>query len=106
MSNRPHGYARYRLDGGRCDICVAAVSEYNKIRSAGLADGTWQPFTSAEATVEHIRSLYAAGMSDRQIAVAAGVSHRRVYSLRTTADPALIKVRPATEAAILSVVRS
>jgi hypothetical protein len=58
---RPHGYARYRLDGCRCYTCGWAVSVYERDRAAQIAAGTWRVPTGPVR--EHLRALRAAGMA-------------------------------------------
>lgn len=107
MSTRPHGYARYRLDGCRCYVCGYAVSQYNENRDKAIIAGTWQPWVDAEPVRVHIRHLQSCSMGLRAIAAAAGVDRKRLQSIlngrpeRGTAPQE--KVRPALAAAILAV---
>ncbi|MFB4320645.1 hypothetical protein [Actinomadura sp. 21ATH] len=107
---RPHGYARYRLDGCRCYTCAAAVHAYDQHRARAIAYGTWHPFVDAEPARAHVRALLAAGLGTRSIAAAAGVPRQSIqYLLRGRprgggpAQPPPERIRPATAAAILSV---
>lgn len=107
MSNRPHGYARYRLDGCRCYVCGYAVSKYNENRTKAIIAGAWKPWTDAEPVRTHIRFLQSCDMGLRAIAAAAGVNRKRLqYTLNgrpergTGPQP---KVRPALASAVLAV---
>lgn len=71
-AERPHGYARYKLDGCRCNVCGFAVSEYTRLRRNAIRTGTWR--VDAELVRTHVRSLMAAGMGRRRIAAVAAVS--------------------------------
>ena len=80
-TNRPHGYARYRLDGCRCYTCGYAVSQYDAARARAIAYGTWQPFVDAEPVRQHIMRLQDAGLGLRTIAEHCGVSRQRLQSI-------------------------
>jgi transcriptional regulator with XRE-family HTH domain len=107
MSDRSHGYARYRLDGCRCYVCGYAVSKYNENRDKAIVAGTWQPWVSAEPVRVHLRHLQSCGMGLRAIAAAAGVDRKRLQSIlngrpeRGTGPQE--KLRPALAAAVLAV---
>lgn len=107
MSNRPHGYARYRLDGCRCYVCAYARSQYDDNRTRALIAGTWQPWVSAEPVRTHIRHLQSCSMGLRAIAAAAGVDRKRLQAIlngrpeRGTGPQET--VRPAIAAAVLAV---
>lgn len=107
MTEREHGYARYRLDGCRCYVCGYARSEYEERRQRAIAYGTWQPYIDAEPVRQHIRDLQACGLGLRRIADAAGVDRKRLQAVlngrseRGTGPQA--KIRPALAAAILAV---
>lgn len=107
MSNRPHGYARYRLDGCRCYTCAYARSQYDDNRNRAIAYGTWQPWTDAEPVRTHIRTLQACGMGTRAIASAAHIGRMRLVVIVNgrieRGTPPQEKVRPAIAAAILAV---
>lgn len=83
MSTRPHGYARYKLDGCRCYTCGAAASAYNMNRERAIAYGRWQPYVDAEPVREHIRALQSCGLGLRRIADAAGVDRKRLQAIIT-----------------------
>jgi hypothetical protein len=107
MSTRPHGYARYKLDGCRCYICGWAVAQYNDARERAMRRGTWQPYVDAAPARDHVLRLKESGVGDRTIAAAAGLDRKRVRELlhgrpeRDTPPPA--QVRPATALALLAV---
>ncbi|GAB2714603.1 hypothetical protein [Streptomyces bullii] len=104
---RPHGYARYRLDGCRCYVCGWAVAQYNDARDHAMRRGTWQPWTSAELVRVHLRNLQDCGMGLRRIAALAGVDRKRLQAvLRGRPErgtPPQEKVRPALAASVLAV---
>lgn len=107
MSDRPHGYARYKLDGCRCNACGWAVSQYNNARDHAIRRGTWQPWTDAEPVRQHITNLRACSMGLRTIAATAGVNRKLLQSV-TTGRPERgtgpqEKMRPAIAAAVLAV---
>lgn len=107
MSTRPHGYARYRLDGCRCYTCAAARSRYDENRTKAITASTWQPWVDAEPVRAHIRALQDCGMGLRAIASCAGVDRKRLQAVlngrseRGTGPQE--KVRPALAAAVLAV---
>ena len=72
--SRPHGYARYRLDGCRCYTCGFAASEYERKRQAAKIAGTWQPYMPAQPVRDHLAALGAAGVGYKTAAKAARVS--------------------------------
>lgn len=105
MTERDHGYARYRLDGCRCYVCAAARSAYDENRSRAIAYGTWQPWVDAEPVRTHIRHLQTCGMGLRTIERLSGVTRSSLAAIlsgKTGREPAL-KVRPATAQRILAV---
>ena len=107
MSNRPHGYARYRLDGCRCYTCGWARAQYEDNREQAIRRGTWQPHVDAEPIRTHIRHLQACDMGLRAIAAAAQVDRKRLQGIITgrpdRGTGPQEKVRPALAAAILAV---
>lgn len=74
MGERPHGYAKYKVEGCRCYTCAWTVSQYNIKRERGIAAGTWQPRIDAEPARAHVLQLMAAGLGRRRIAALSGVS--------------------------------
>lgn len=107
MTTRPHGYARYRLDGCRCYVCGWAVAQYNDAREYAMRRGAWQPWTDATPVRCHIRRLQSCGMGLRAIAAAASVDRKRLQHI-TSGRPERgmgpqEKVRPALAAAVLAV---
>ncbi|NGO69154.1 hypothetical protein [Streptomyces boncukensis] len=107
MSTRPHGYARYKLDGCRCYTCGWAVAQYNDAREHALRRGTWQPYVDAAPVRAHVRALQQSGLGARRIADLARVERKTIVVLlngrtdRSTPPPQ--RIRPATAAALLSV---
>lgn len=107
MNGRPHGYARYRLDGCRCYVCAYARSRYDENRSKAITAGTWQPWADAEPVRVHVRYLQSCDMGLRAIATAAHVDRKRLQALlngrpdRGTPPPT--RIRPALAAAVLAV---
>ncbi|MDA3624280.1 hypothetical protein OU415_02460 [Saccharopolyspora sp. WRP15-2] len=69
---RAHGYAKYKLDGCRCDVCRKACSDYTRYRTRQNAYGR-PAFVDAEPVRTHVRALQAVGMGWRRIADEAGV---------------------------------
>ncbi|MFJ4735259.1 hypothetical protein ACIP6V_23800 [Streptomyces sp. NPDC088770] len=104
---RPHGYARYRLDGCRCYVCGWAVAQYNDAREHAMRRGTWQPWTDAEPVRVHLRNLQSCGMGLRTVAAASNVDRKRLQAIlsgrpeRGTGPQE--KVRPELAAAVLAV---
>jgi hypothetical protein len=90
---RPHGYARYKLDGCRCNVCGFAVSEYTRQRRNAIRRGTWR--VEADLVRAHVRSLAAAGMGRRRVAAVAGVSEstlsRHLYGYGGRPAPATMR---------------
>jgi hypothetical protein len=107
MSDRPHGYARYKLDACRCYTCAWAVACYNDAREHAMRRGTWQPWTDAEPARRHVLDLKECGIGDRGIAALAVLHRTQIHALlhgrteRGTPPPA--RIRPATAAKILAV---
>lgn len=107
MSERPHGYARYRLDGCRCYTCGWARAQYEDNRQHAIQRGTWQPYTDAEPVRIHIRTLQSCSMGLRAIAAAAGIDRKRLQAVLTgrpeRGTGPQEKIRPALAKAILAV---
>ncbi|WP_407563375.1 hypothetical protein [Streptomyces sp. 184] len=107
MSARPHGYARYRLDGCRCYVCGYAKSVYEERRTKAITAGTWQPYTDAEPVRAHIRDLRTCGMGLRRIADVANVERQRLTAIVNGrpehGTPPQARVRPHIAAAVLAV---
>ncbi|MGW2582978.1 hypothetical protein ACWCYZ_16855 [Streptomyces virginiae] len=107
MSDRDHGYARYKLDGCRCNACGYAVSLYNEARDRAIAYGTWQPWADAAPVREHLRRLRSCGVGLRRIAELTGVNRNRLQAVlsgrpeRGTGPQA--QVRAGLAAAVLAV---
>ncbi|MCC9154884.1 hypothetical protein LZP81_30910 [Streptomyces parvulus] len=104
---RPHGYARYRLDGCRCYECGWARSRYDENRDKAIIAGTWQPWVDAEPVRVHVRTLQSCEMGLRTIAARAGVERKRLQALLNgrpeRGTPPQKTMRPAAAAAILAV---
>ncbi|MCQ9186763.1 hypothetical protein KMT30_48545, partial [Streptomyces sp. IBSBF 2953] len=96
---RPHGYARYRLDGCRCYVCGYARAQYDDNRNRAIAYATWQPWVDAEPAKVHIGFLRSCSMGLRAIADAADVNRKTLQAI-AAGQP---KARPATAAAVLTV---
>jgi hypothetical protein len=108
--SRPHGYARYRLDGCRCYTCGFARSEYDQRRDRLIAYGRWQPFTPISQTQAHIAELAALGYGHRRIAQLAALNRKIVRDIAHgfrhdpgRGNPPLTKIRTETATAILAV---
>jgi hypothetical protein len=107
MSTRPHGYARYRLDGCRCYTCAYARSVYDERRAKAITAGTWRPWADAGPVRDHIRLLQSCGMGLRTIARLADVDRKRLQAI-TSGRPdrgtgPQERVRPALAASVLAV---
>jgi hypothetical protein len=106
-TGRPHGYARYKLDGCRCYTCCFAVSEYNAARDRAIAYGTWQPWTDAAPVREHLLRLRECGLGTRRVAELADIDRKRLQAILTgrpergTGPQA--KCRPALTIAVLAI---
>jgi hypothetical protein len=107
MSERPHGYARYRLDGCRCYTCAWERSQYDDNRTRAITAGTWQPWVDAEPVRVHVAFLRSCDMGLRPIAALAGVDRKRLQAILTgrpeRGTGPQVKVRPALAAAVLAV---
>lgn len=107
MSLRPHGYARYRLDGCRCYTCAAARSRYDENRTKAITAGTWKPWVDAEPIRAHVTFLRSCEMGLRTIAAVADVDRKRLQCVvgggPDRGTPPQAKVRPELAAAVLSV---
>ncbi|MGI5245070.1 hypothetical protein [Dactylosporangium sp. CA-139066] len=79
ITERPHGYARYKLEGCRCYTCAFAVSEYRINRQKRITAGTWRH--DAEPVRVHLRSLAAAGIGARRVAELSGVNRSVLRTL-------------------------
>lgn len=107
MADRPHGYARYKLDGCRCYTCAWAVAQYNDVREHAMRCGTWRPYVDAAPVRAHLLRLREAGLGLRQVAQLAGVDRKRLQSIlngrpeRGTGPQE--KCRPALVAKVLAV---
>ena len=79
------------------------LTDYERNRYQQQRAGTWAPFTSTGPVREHLRQLYACGMTQREISQIAGVSvtamHRATKASRmsTAAAQALLAVQPSQD---------
>lgn len=107
MSDRDHGYARYKLDNCRCYVCGYANHTYCQARERAIAYGTWQPYVDAEPARQHVRNLQACGLGTRRIAELAGIERKRITDLvngRTERGRHYqTKIRPDTAAKLLAI---
>ena len=107
VTSRPHGYARYKLDGCRCYTCGWAVASYSDKREYAMRRGAWQPYTSAQPARDHLRNLQACGLGLRTIAALAGTDRKRLQAILTGRPERETgpqeKIRPALALAILSI---
>jgi hypothetical protein len=104
-TERPHGYARYKLNRCRCNTCRAAVSAYNRKTAMATTAGTWQPYTDAEPVRQHVRAAKAAGIGWRRVAELAGVPRSTVKQLLygKPGRPPTRQIRPAVAERLLAV---
>lgn len=107
---RPHGYARYRLDGCRCYVCGLARSRYDERRTKMMTAGTWRPFQALGPVRAHVLALKELGLGDRQIARLADVDRKLVRDVAAgfrhdpqRGNPAMTKVRTETAVRLLAV---
>lgn len=101
---RPHGYARYKIDRCRCDVCRAAQSaNWQRITRAKIA-GNWEPFVDAEPVRRHLAVLAEIGIGYKRAADLAGLSRSVVQVLLYGKGerPPSIGVRPSTAAKLLA----
>ncbi|NDZ63601.1 hypothetical protein [Streptomyces cyaneofuscatus] len=107
MSEREHGYARYKLDGCRCYTCGWAVAQYNDAREHAIRRGEWQPFVDAAPVRDHLLRLRACSLGLRRVAAIAKVDRKRLQAVlngrpeRGTGPQE--QVRPALAVAVLQV---
>jgi hypothetical protein len=107
VSKRPHGYARYKLDGCRCYTCGFARSEYEAMRTRAILYGTWAPFVDAEPVRAHVRMLSEAGIGWKRVAKLAGLSTstltKLLYGVQSQGRPPAVKMRAENAQKILAV---
>lgn len=108
QSERPHGRARYVLDGCPCEICKAANTAYEAARTRKIAYGQWQPYVDATPIRAHVQQLQAAGLGYKRIARLAGVTPstlgKLLYGIPDRDQPPSAKVRPSTAEKLFAVV--
>lgn len=109
-TERPHGYARYKLDGCRCYICGFAVSEYRANIERQKAYGTWEPFVSGDLVRAHMRMLSEAGIGWKRVVALSGVSNGAVsklmFGVKSKGRPPSVKVRAKNAEKIFAIVPS
>lgn len=77
-----HGQrATYLHHGCRCPLCRHAQAAYVASRTRLIAYGRWQANVDAEPARQHVRALAAAGITERQIATRAGITHPVIRNL-------------------------
>ncbi|WP_050506943.1 hypothetical protein [Streptomyces rimosus] len=107
MSQRPHGYARYKLDGCRCYVCGYAVAQWRDAREQAVRRGQWQPYVNAAPVRTHLHRLQACGLGLRRIAQVAGVDRKRLQAILNgrpeRGTPPQHQVRPRLAQAVLAI---
>ncbi|MFH8591238.1 hypothetical protein [Streptomyces rimosus] len=107
MSQRPHGYARYKLDGCRCYVCGFAVAQWRDAREQAVRRGRWQPYVDAAPVRAHLLRLRACGLGLRRIARASGVDRKRLQAVLNgrpeRGTPPQRQVRPRLAQAVLAI---
>lgn len=82
MSTRDHGtYAKYKLDGCRCQPCRDDETRYRANRARAIAYGTWHPYVDAEPVRQHIHTLAQFGIGWMRLARIANVPRGTVSKL-------------------------
>ncbi|MFB7605232.1 hypothetical protein [Streptomyces gardneri] len=76
-------YTDYRC---RRPECVERFTTWQRNRLQAVADGTWQPFIDAAPVREHLRSLYAAGLTIHRVSELTGIDWN---TLRLYTQPAV-----------------
>jgi hypothetical protein len=116
VSEREHGTkARYVMgpdENGnpgrpcRCKLCARANRDYENHRARMVLYGQWKPYVDAGPAREHVRMLGRNGIGWKRAAALAGVSSgamgRLLYGGPGERPPSR-RIRPETEAAIISV---
>ncbi|NUS00397.1 MAG: hypothetical protein HOV67_34675 [Kribbellaceae bacterium] len=80
MADRPHGYARYKLNGCRCDTCREAVRRYRRQSVYNRANGV-ATLVDAGPARHHVAQLRRGGMGLRQVAAAAQIERKVLHAL-------------------------
>lgn len=104
-TERPHGYARYKLDKCDCYVCGLAASIYRERVARAKIAGTWNPYVDAEPVRQHLHRLSAAGIGTRRAADLAGVNRSVVSRLlygKPNRAPSR-RIRPAFAERLLAV---
>lgn len=98
------GYTHYKC---REECCLAAHRDYSRKLRRLTAYGKWNPFVDAEPARDHVKRLRAAGIGERAIAAAVGVSSTLIARLlrgdRYRGTGPTQRLRPETAARIFSV---
>lgn len=96
-----HNYAGYKIDGCRCEICKAAVRDYNRRR----AQNPEPSFVPAQPVRDHVTWLSSQGVGWKTVAKRSGVPvstlSKLLYSIN--GKPPSKRVRPETRDKILAV---
>jgi DNA-binding CsgD family transcriptional regulator len=105
-SNRPHGRAKYVVEKCKCEVCRTDARAYERNRRRQRAYGR-AAYVDAEPARQHVRALQAAGIGWKRVAKLAGLDHSVLFKLlygdqKRFGRPSK-RIRPATEAKILSV---
>ncbi|TYB69675.1 hypothetical protein FXF51_05810 [Nonomuraea sp. PA05] len=108
MAEHPHGSAhRYRSGGCRCPRCTAAHARAQNVYRLAVKTGDHRPDAEAEKVRRHVQTLRDAGMSLRQIAIAAGVSKgvvdALIYGVPSQGRRRSSRIRPANADKLLAV---
>ncbi|WP_326828716.1 hypothetical protein OIE13_22660 [Streptosporangium sp. NBC_01810] len=107
MSDREHGYARYKLDGCRCYPCAAAMSDYVRNRKRAIAYGRWEPYVDAEPVRVHVKTLSEFGIGWKRVAALAGISSgsmsKLLYGVPSQGRDPSKRIRPEAAVKILAI---
>lgn len=88
--------------GCRCGDCVSTRRAWRNDRSRQIAYGCWQPFVPVDTALAHLEVLRKYGIGWTRAADLAGISPATISHM-LYGKPPTQKIRPTTEAAILSV---
>lgn len=106
MSGREHGYAKYKREKCRCDVCRAANTAYVMDRQRQIILRRWHPYVDAEPVRVHVRGLMEDGMQRRHLAAAVrispGVFERLLYGSPAKGRPPSRRMRRHHARALLS----
>lgn len=96
-----HGLRAMYRKGCRCEPCIDANRRYAK-RWRWMTENGRSPLIDSKASIDHLNALRKAGIGKGQIVILSGVS-RTVIDRLCRENASSIRVRPETEARILSV---